>query len=157
MQRRGWNQWIKNLLKRSNAIPDGEGLRHQSKNSDKHAPSEPQYIKQYTDSDEKALSETQYFMKRLQSTPGLWERLCDATSEGKPNCLRNIISIAGDAGIIEIDTKTALNDDECVTIYSEHHEAISRMDLSSEDSSRLCIIVWALEGKRIKRQKDIHP
>jgi hypothetical protein len=108
MQRRGWNQWIKNLLKRSNAIPDGEGLRYQSSNSDKHAPSEPQYIKQYTDSDEKALSETQYFMKRLQAIPGLWERLCDATSEGKPNCLRNIISIAGDAGINETDTKTAL-------------------------------------------------
>jgi hypothetical protein len=111
MQRRGWNQWIKNLPKRSNAIPDGEGLRHQSTNSDRHAPSEPQYIKQYTDSDEKALSETQYFTKCLQSTPGLWERLCDATSEGKPNCLRNIISIASDAGIIEIDTKTALSGD----------------------------------------------
>jgi hypothetical protein len=151
MQRRGWNQWIKNLLKRSNAIPDGEGLRRQSTNSDKHAPSEPQYIQQYTDSDEKALSETQYFMKRLQLTPGLWERLCDATSEGKPNCLRNIISIAGDAGIIETDTKTAISDDESVTIYSEHHEAISRMDLSSEDSARLCVIVWALEGKRLKR------
>ena len=157
MQGRGWNQWIKNLLKRSNAIADGEGLRHQPIDLDEHAPSETQYIKQYTDSDEKALSETQYFMKRLQSTPGLWERLCDATSEGKPNCLRNIISIAGDAGIIEIDTKTALSDDECVTIYSEHHEAISRMDLSSEDSARLCVIVWALEGKRLKRQKDIHP
>lgn len=154
MQRRGWNQWIKNLLKRSNAIADGKSLRHQSKNSDKHAPSETQYIKQYTDSDEKALTETQYFMKRLQSTPGLWERLCDATSEGKPNCLRNIISIAGDAGIIEIDTKTALIDDESVTIYSEHHEAISRMDLSSEDSAILCVIVWALEGKRLIRHEE---
>jgi hypothetical protein len=93
-------------------------------------------------------------MKRLQLTPGLWERLCDATSEGKPNCLRNIISIAGDAGIVETDTKTALIDDECVTIYSEHHEAVSRMDLSSKDSASLCVIVWALEGMRVKRQKD---
>ena len=151
MQRRGWNQWIKNLLKRSNAIADGEGLRHQSKNSDKHAPSETQYIKQYTDSDEKALSETQYLMKRIQSTPGLWERLCNATNEGKPKCLRAIINITGEAGIIETDTETALSDEKPVTIYSEHHEAVSHLVLSSEDSARLCVIVWALEGKRLKR------
>ena len=30
------------------------------------------------------------------------------------------------------------------------YQAISRMDLSSEDSARLCVIVWALEGKRLK-------
>jgi len=151
MQRRGWSLWIKNLFKRSNAIPDRESLRDQLTDTNEHAPSEPQGLKQYTDSDEQALCETQCFMKRLQLTPGLWERLCDATSEGKPNCLSNIISIASDAGIIEIDAKTALSDDECVTIYSEHHEAVSRMDLSSEDSARLSVIIWALEGKMLKR------
>ena len=59
--------------------------------------------------------------------------------------------IAGEAGIIQTDTETALSDEELVTIYSEHHEAVFRTDLSSEDSGMLCVIVWALEGKRLKR------
>jgi hypothetical protein len=103
--------------------------------------------------DDRALSETQYLMKRIQSTPGLWERLCDATDEGKPKCLSAIINIAGEAGIIETDNETALRDEEPVTIYSEHHEAVSHLVLSSDDSARLCVIVWALEGKMLKRQK----
>ena len=59
--------------------------------------------------------------------------------------------IAGEAGIIQTDTETALSDEELATIYSEHHEAASHLVLSSEDSARLCVIVWALEGKRLKR------
>ena len=106
-----------------------------------------------TNSDgDRALRETQYLMNRIQSTSGLWERLCDATNEGKPKCLSAIINIAREAGIIETDTETALlSDEEPVTIYSEHHEAASHLVLSSEDSARLCVIAWALEGKRLKR------
>ena len=135
MKGREWRQWLKNLLRGKKTILGPEKIHVESKNSD----------------DDRALSETQYLMKRIQSTPGLWERLCDATDEGKPKCLRAIICIAGEAGIIEIDTETALSDEKPVTIYSEHHEAVSRIDLSSEDSEKLCVIVWALEGKRLKR------
>jgi hypothetical protein len=135
MKGREWRQWLKNLLRGKKTILGPEELNVKSTNSD----------------DNRALSETQYLMKRIQSTPGLWERLCDATNEGKPKCLSAIINIAGEAGIIETDAETALSDEEPVTIYSEHHEAVSRIDLSSEDSERLCVIVWALEGKRLKR------
>jgi hypothetical protein len=135
MKGKEWRQWLKNLLRGKKTILGPEELNVKSTNSD----------------DNRALSETQYLMKRIQSTPGLWERLCDATNEGKPKCLSAIINIAGEAGIIETDAETALSDEEPVTIYSEHHEAVSHLVLSSEDSARLCVIVWALEGKRLKR------
>lgn len=135
MKIRGWRQWLKNLLRGKKTILGPEELHVKSTNSD----------------GDRALRETQYLMKRIQSTPGLWERLCNATNEGKPKCLRAIINIAGEAGIIATDTETPLSDEEPVTIYSEHHEAVSHLVLSSEDSARLCVIVWALEGKRLKR------
>jgi hypothetical protein len=135
MRIRGWRQWLKNLLRGKKTILGPEELHVKSTNSDR----------------DRALRETQYLMNRIQSTSGLWERLCDATNEGKPKCLSAIINIAREAGIIETDTETALSDEEPVTIYSEHHEAASHLVLSSEDSARLCVIVWALEGKRLKR------
>ena len=135
MRIRGWRQWLKNLLRGKKTILGPEELYVKSTNSD----------------GDRALRETQYLMNRIQSTSGLWERLCDATNEGKPKCLSAIINIAREAGIIETDTETALSDEEPVTIYSEHHEAASHLVLSSEDSARLCVIVWALEGKRLKR------
>ena len=135
MRIRGWRQWLKNLLRGKKTILGPEELHVKSTNSD----------------GDRALRETQYLMNRIQSTSGLWERLCDATNEGKPKCLSAIINIAREAGIIETDTETALSDEEPVTIYSEHHEAASHLVLSSVDSARLCVIVWALEGKRLKR------
>ena len=135
MKSRGWRQWLKNLLRGKKRILGLEEVHVESINSD----------------DDRALSETQFLMKRIQLTPGLWERLRDAANEGKPKCLSAIINIAGEAGIIQTDTETALSDEELVTIYSEHHEAVFRTDLSSEDSEMLCVIVWALEGKRLKR------
>lgn len=135
MKSRGWRQWLKNLLRGKKRILGLEEVQVESINSD----------------DDWALSETQFLMKRIQLTPGLWERLRDAANEGKPKCLSTIINIAGEAGIIQTDTETALSDEELVTIYSEHHEAVFRTDLSSEDSEMLCVIVWALEGKRLKR------
>ena len=125
MKSRGWRQWLKNLLRGKKRILGLEEVHVESINSD----------------DDRALSETQFLMKRIQLTPGLWERLRDAANEGKPKCLSAIINIAGEAGIIETDNETALRDEEPVTIYSEHHEAVSHLVLSIDDSARLCVIV----------------
>ncbi len=136
MQKRGLPIWLKDLLntRRPTSTYKEKGRRG-------------------ADSEDSALKETRYLVKKLQSTPGLWECLCKATNEGKPKCLSHIIRIAHEAGLIETNTGGAKHtgaQSDSFTIYSEHHEATSRIGLPVEDSERLRIIVWALEGKTIK-------
>jgi hypothetical protein len=102
---------------------------------------------------ERALREVKCILEKLQAASGLWDRLCDATSLGKPACIRAIISICGEAGVLETDAERALGSEESMTIYSEHHEAIGRLELVPDESSKLSTIVWALEGMHLKTNR----
>lgn len=118
-----------------------------------------------------AEDETRYMLNQLKAIPGLWEDLCTATNEGKPKCLRKVIDIAHQAGVIENDPdriEIARNsrpssqhpmevDGASVTsksfvIYSEHHEAAGAIDLSIHESNNLLTIIWALEGQLFLRE-----
>jgi hypothetical protein len=50
-----------------------------------------------------AEDETRYLLNQLKAIPGLWEDLCTAANDGKPQCLRRVIDIAQQAGVIEND------------------------------------------------------
>ena len=117
-----------------------EGQEAKEKNMNHHA----------ENTEERALREARCVLERLQAVSGLWDRLCDATSLGKPACIRAIISICGEADVLDTDAERALGSTESMTIYSEHHEAISRMKLLPDDVSKLSTIVWALEGMSLK-------
>jgi hypothetical protein len=101
-------------------------------------------------SEDQSLRETEHLIRCLQTAPGLWEQLSQAADMGKPTCISAIISICGEAGVLATDGEKALGDEESITIYSEHHEAIGRMELIPDDTNKLCTIVWALEGMSLK-------
>ena len=113
-----------------------------------------------------AEDETRYMLNQLKAIHGLWEDLCTAANDGKPQCLRRVIDIAQQAGVIENDPKRielARNsqpsgqhpmdvDGASVTsksfvIYSEHLAAAGEIDISNYESNILHIIIWALEGQ----------
>jgi len=96
------------------------------------------------------LKETECVIRCLQTVPGLWEHLSQAADMGKPTCISAIISICGKADVLVTDAEKALGDKESITIYSEHHEAIGRMELIPDDRSKLSTIIWALEGMSLK-------
>ena len=118
-----------------------------------------------------AEDETRYMLNQLKAIPGLWEDLCTATNEGKPQCLHRVIDIAHQAGVIENDPERieiarnsrpssqhhmevdgALGASKSFVIYSEHHEAAGAIDLSSHESNILSTIIWALEGQLFLRE-----
>ena len=118
-----------------------------------------------------AEDETRYLLNQLKAIPGLWEDLCTAANDGKPQCLRRVVDIARQAGVIENDPgriEIARNsqasgqhpmevDGASVTsksfvIYSEHHEASGAIDFSPRESNNLQTIIWALEGQLFLRK-----
>jgi hypothetical protein len=118
-----------------------------------------------------AEDETRYLLNQLKAIPGLWGDLCTAANEGKPRCLRRVIDIAHQAGVIENDPKCieiarnsrpsgqqpmavdgALATSKSFVIYSEHHEAAGRIDISNHESNILHTIIWALEGQLFLRE-----
>lgn len=101
-------------------------------------------------SKDQALREAEYVIRCLQTAPGLWEQLSQAADMGKPTCISAIISICGEAGVLATDAEKALDNKESIAIYSEHHEAIGRMEKMPDDISKLSTIVWALEGMSLK-------
>lgn len=113
-----------------------------------------------------AEAETRYLLNQLKAIPGLWDSLCTATHEGKPQCLRKVIDIAHQAGVIENDPERieiarnsclsgqhpmeddgALVTSKSFVVYSAHHEAAGAVDLSIHESNILQTIIWALEGQ----------
>ena len=123
--------------------------------------------RQYTNAVEE---EVRYIFNRIQSVPGLWEDLCNAAKKGKPQCLRRVNEIALQVGIIENDLtkvlieRKASDSQDCplvghgsskqfnsFIIYSEHHEAAGRIQLSDQDDWYLMTIIWALEGQLFLR------
>lgn len=117
-----------------------------------------------------AEEEVKYIFNRIQTIPGLWKDLCNATEEGKPQCLRRVNEIARRAGIIESDMTKVLiaretsdlqdgpvegnkiwNKSKSFIIHSEHHEAVRRIQLSNQDDWYLLTIIWALEGQLFLR------
>jgi hypothetical protein len=117
-----------------------------------------------------AEDETRYMLNQLKAIPGLWEDLCTATNEGKPQCLRRVIDIARQAGVIENDHKRieiarnsclsgqhpmeangTLATSKSFIVYSAHHEAAGAIDLSIHESNNLLTIIWALEGQLFLR------
>jgi hypothetical protein len=118
-----------------------------------------------------AEDETRYLLNQLKAIPGLWEDLCTAANDGKPQCLRRVIDIARQAGVIENDPDRieiarnshpsdqhpmevdgALATSKSFVIYSEHHEAAGEIDISSHESNNLLTIIWALEGQLFLRE-----
>jgi hypothetical protein len=118
-----------------------------------------------------AEDETSYMLNRLKSIISLWDSLCEAAHEGRPQCLHRIIDIAHQAGIIENDSekidivrqnhqsgKFQMDADGILTtsksfvVYSAHHEAVGKINLSSDESNILFIIIWALEGQLFLRE-----
>jgi len=98
------------------------------------------------------LDQVKLVYSRLRSVPGLWEQLCGAIKEGRPGCLRNIVKIVADAGILAQDSDDQLEATKTFQIYSEHHESVSLMGLSPIEDDKFLTIIWALEGKTIKIQ-----
>ena len=118
-----------------------------------------------------AEDEARYVLNQLKAIPGLWEDLCTAANDGKPQCLGRVIDIAQQAGVIENDPKRieiarnrqpsgqhpmdvdgALATSKSFVIYSEHHEASGAIDLSIRESNNLLTIIWALEGQLFLRE-----
>lgn len=118
-----------------------------------------------------AEDEIRYVLNQLKAIPGLWEDLCTATHEGKPQCLRRVIDIAQQAGVIENDPKRiklarnsqpssqhpmhvdgALATSKSFVIYSEHLAAAGEIDISNHESNFLHVIIWALEGQLFLRE-----
>ena len=118
-----------------------------------------------------AEDETRYMLNQLKAIPGLWEDLCTAANDGKPQCIRRVIDIARKAGVIENDPDRiesarnshpsdqhpmevdgALATSKSFVIYSEHHEAAGEIDISNYESNILHIIIWALEGQLFLRE-----
>lgn len=118
-----------------------------------------------------AEDETRYLLNQLKAIPGLWDDLCTATHEGKPQCLRRVIDIAHQADVIGNDPyriEIARNsrpfgqhpmavDGASITsksfvVYSEHHTAAGAIDLSIHESNILRTIIWALEGQLFLRE-----
>jgi hypothetical protein len=132
-RKKAWISRIKNLLTRA---------RQEHK--------EDPTINSAKESKNRALRETECIIGCLHTVPGLWEQLSQAASMGKPTCISAIISICREAGVLETDAEKALGNKEQITIYSEHHEAISRMKLMPDDISKLSTIAWALEGMSLK-------
>ena len=117
-----------------------------------------------------AEDETRYILNQLKAIPGLWDSLCEATHEGKPQCLHRVIDIAHQAGVIEndperienarnsclpgqhpMDADTILATSKSFVVYSAHHEAAGAIDLSIHESNNLLTIIWALEGQLFLR------
>ena len=117
-----------------------------------------------------AEEEVQYIFNRIKTIPDLWDSLCNATQEGKPQCLRRVNDIACQAGIIESDMTKVLiarktsdlqdspvegnkiwNQSKSFIIYSEHHAAVGRIQLSNHDHWHFLTIIWALEGQLFLR------
>ncbi len=96
--------------------------------------------------------QTEFVYQRMRSVPGLWERLCAATEEGRPRCHRKIIEISAEAGIVAQNPEDQTEAENTFRIYSEHHESVSLMGLSPEEDDKFLTIIWALEGKTIKTQ-----
>jgi len=99
------------------------------------------------------LEQTAYILARFLSVPVLWDRLCNATEEGKPSCLNSIISITSEAGLIETQQSASehpSNSSGSFCIYSEHHECTGELGLQSDTALKLSIIIWSLEGKMFK-------
>ena len=118
-----------------------------------------------------AEDETRNMLIQLKAIPGLWEDLCTATHEGKPQCLRKVIDIAHQAGVIENDPErieiarnsrpsvqypmeadAALATSNPFVVYSAHHEAAGAIDLSIHESNILQTIIWAIEGQLVLRE-----
>ena len=118
-----------------------------------------------------AEDETRYLLNKLKAIPGLWEDLCTAANDGKPQCLRRVVDIARQAGVIENDpgrieiarnsqasgqhpmeVDGALATSKSFVIYSEHHEAAGEIDISNHESNNLLTIIWALEGQLFLRE-----
>ena len=118
-----------------------------------------------------AEDETRYLLNKLKAIPGLWDDLCTATHDGKSQCLRRVIDIAQQAGVIENDPERieiarnsrpssqhhmevngALGASKSFVVYSAHHEAAGAIDLSIHESNILQTIIWALEGQLFLRQ-----
>ena len=118
-----------------------------------------------------AEDETRYILNHLKAIPSLWDSLCEATHEGKPQCLHRVIDIAHQAGVIENDPKRievernnrppsqyhmeangTLVTSKSFIVYSAHHEAAGAIDLSIHESNNLLTIIWALEGQLFLRE-----
>lgn len=118
-----------------------------------------------------AEDETRYLLNQLKAIPGLWDDLCTATHAGKPQCLRRVIDIAHQAGVIENDPErieiarngrpsgqrhmevdSHLGACKSFVIYSAHHEAAGAIDLSIHEGNILQTIIWALEGQLFPRE-----
>ena len=118
-----------------------------------------------------AEDETSYMLNRLKSIINLWDSLCEAAHEGRPQCLHRIIDIAHQAGIIENDSEKIdiarqndqsgkfqmdadgiLATSKSFVVDSGHVNAASKIDLSSYESNILFIIIWALEGQLFLRE-----
>lgn len=118
-----------------------------------------------------AEDETRYVLNQLKAIPGLWEDLCTAANDGKPQCLGRVIDIAQQAGVIENDPKrieiarnrqpsgqhpmdvdSTLATSKSFVIYSEHLAAAGEIDISNHESNILHIIIWALEGQLFLRE-----
>jgi hypothetical protein len=117
-----------------------------------------------------AEDETRYILNRLKTIPRLWDNLCEATYEGKPQCLHRVIDIASQAGVIEnnperiedarnslshgqshMKVDSALPTSKSFVDYSAHNQAAGAIDISSHESSILHTIIWALEGQLFLR------
>jgi hypothetical protein len=100
--------------------------------------------------------QVQRLWMRLHSVTGLWARLRAAAQEGKPKCMRKIIAIALEAGIIEKheeDPEAADFESRSFTIYSGHHEASGQIGLNPDESAIFAVIIWSLEGKRFSSRE----
>jgi hypothetical protein len=117
-----------------------------------------------------AEDETRYMLNHLKAIPGLWDSLCEATNEGKPQCLHRVIDIARQAGVIENDPErieiarnslpscqppigvnASMATSKSFIVYSAHHEAAGEIDISNHESNTMHTIIWALEGQLFLR------
>jgi hypothetical protein len=118
-----------------------------------------------------AEDETRYLLNHLKAIPGLWDDMCTATHEGKPQCFPKVIDIARQAGVIENDPELieiarnsrpsgkhhmefdgGLATSKSFVVYSAHHEAAGAIDLSIHESNIMHTIIWALEGQLFLRE-----
>lgn len=96
------------------------------------------------------LEQIEFVYQRLRSDPGIWERLCTAAEEGRPGCIRKIIEISANAGIIAMVPDESPEAASMFQINSGHHESVSLMKISPEENAYFQALVWALEGRIIK-------
>ena len=113
---------------------------------------------------------TRYILNHLKAIPGLWDSLCEAMHEKKPQCLLRVIDIAHQAGIIKNNRERiedarnslshgqshmkadgALPTSKSFVVYSAHHETAGEIDLPNHESNILHTIIWALEGQLFLR------